>query len=247
MFSFRPPQAIIERPLGRAWGAARPRKPNLVRTLPPEAVKAKLFIFFAPPGPVPRCFYMASRGSNLRQSSFGGAHFATRKSRPSGGESDDDESLSDGSSTSQSTMDAGSDCGEDGDFAFDIAYPSTDAPFHLHPNLADTDELVASPPTAAAAAVETEDAPPLRQYRYVHSSWNSGDFVLLQELRDDEAAAVNAIINHFNSAVDDNGDLVFANPFKLYHNIVHLEMQDHVRAHIMSACGFRMNHEPMKE
>lgn len=199
---------------------------------------------FAPPGPVPRCNYMASRGSYLRRSTFGRSHSAAHESQPSG-DSDDDACSSGGEHSSQSTLDVSSDGGEDGDFSLDIAYPSSDPPFHLTPNLAETDALVASTPTAAAASDPDAEEPSeaLRVYRYVHSSWKSGEFVMLTELTPEEAQAVNAIINHFNNATDMHGDLVFTDPFQLYHEIVHLEMQPAHREHVLAACGFRLNHE----
>jgi len=192
---------------------------------------------------------MASRGSILRRSSASFAHAAAYGAEPT---SDplDASSGTDVESDSQASQSSASDesSGAGGE-PVDFSYPSTDPPYHLVPNAADRDDtLVASPPTEAAALESQDGATPIsKKYKYVHHTWKSGEFVMLRHVSENEANAINAILNHFNQAADHHGDLLYTDPVRLYHEICHLEMDEECKEHVLAACGFRLTHEPLKE
>lgn len=192
---------------------------------------------------------MATRGSILRRSAASFAHAAAYGEESSGDPLDassgtDVESDSQASQSSASEVSSGA-----GGETVDFAYPSTDPPHHLVPNAADADDtLVRSPPNEESALASQDGASPIsKKYKYVHHTWKSGEFVMLRHVEEHEANAINAILNHFNQAVDHHGDLLYSDPVRLYHEICHLEMHEDCKEHVLAACGFRLNHEPSKE
>lgn len=189
---------------------------------------------------------MASRGSILRRPALSSSHAAADLSQSSGDE-DDDESGSDVQSDTQTPQSSQGEPSEDGGVAPDFAYPSFDAPHTLVPNSADPWPTTTSIRETPIEMESANGASPVSRYKYVHSSWKNGESVMLRHVNDAEAEAINTVINHFNTAVDMHGDPIFADLQKLYFEIVHMNMDQDIKDHVLAACGFRLNHEKPSE